>query len=204
MEQRALRPRLHPAVVRVTHWINAVAVIAMILSGWQIYNASPLFGFRFPAALTLGGWLGGALAIHFAAMWLLAGNFLVYVGYGLASGRFRRVLQPPPVRSVIAELGQALRLRLAHVSGKYNAVQRLLYLGVLAAIGIVVLSGLALWKPVQFRALSLLFGGYEATRFVHFAAMSAIAGFVIVHVMMVAIVPRTLVSMIVGRRPESA
>ena len=85
---------IHPLYVRVTHWINAVAVLIMIGSGWQIYNASPLFGFTFPNSLTLGGWLAGGLLWHFAAMWLLVANGLVYLTVGLATGRFRRKLLP--------------------------------------------------------------------------------------------------------------
>lgn len=86
--------KVHPLVVRVTHWINAFAILIMVVSGWRIYNADPLFPFKFPADLTLGGWLAGALQWHFAAMWLLALNGLVYVGYGIASGHFRRKLLP--------------------------------------------------------------------------------------------------------------
>jgi thiosulfate reductase cytochrome b subunit len=202
MAQVAPNARIHPIVVRVTHWINAAAVICMILSGWQIYNASPFFGFRFPTDLTLGGWLAGALAIHFAAMWLLAANFVVFAGYGLASGRYARLLRLPRLGELIADLVKALRFRLVHKPGTYNAVQRVLYVVVLASIALVILSGLALWKPVQLRPLSLLFGGYEATRRVHFAAMAAISGFVVVHVVMVAIVPRTLVAMLAGGQAE--
>src|SRR5262245_41404313 len=85
---------IHPLWLRVTHWINAVAVIIMIASGWEIYNASPLFPFEFPKSITLGGWLAGALLWHFAAMWLLAVNGLVYLVLGIVTGRFRRKLLP--------------------------------------------------------------------------------------------------------------
>src|SRR6201990_680649 len=85
---------IQPAWVRIVHWINAVAMILMIMSGWQIYNASPLFGFSFSPSITLGGWLGGALLWHFAAMWLLMVNGLVYLALGLATGRFRKKLLP--------------------------------------------------------------------------------------------------------------
>src|SRR5687768_1315134 len=90
------RPRtvIHPAWVRITHWINALAMLVMIGSGWEIYNASPLFSFVFPKSITLGGWLAGALLWHFAAMWVLAINGLVYVVLGLLTGRFRRKLWP--------------------------------------------------------------------------------------------------------------
>src|SRR5260370_14691397 len=85
---------IQPAWVRVLHWINAVAIILMIMSGWQIYNASPLFDFTFSHSITLGGWLGGALLWHFAAMWLLMVNGLVYLALGLGTGRLRQKLPP--------------------------------------------------------------------------------------------------------------
>jgi thiosulfate reductase cytochrome b subunit len=189
---------IHPFIVRLTHWVNAVAMTCMIMSGWQIYNASPLFGFRFPAWATLGGWLGGAIAWHLAAMWLLAGNALVYVLYGLISRRFRRLLPLRP-REILRDAQDAARFRLRHSVGEYNAVQRLAYVVVLALGVLAVASGLALWKPVQLQALTDLFGGYEFTRRVHFIAMSGIAGFVVLHLALVLLVPRTLPAMITGR-----
>ena len=99
---------IHPDWVRITHWINALAMLVMIGSGWEIYNASPLFPFNFPGSITLGGWLAGALLWHFAAMWLLAINGLVYVALGLATGRFRRKLLPiRPVRGDRRRQGRA-------------------------------------------------------------------------------------------------
>src|ERR1700731_4460790 len=85
---------IQPAWVRTAHWINAVAMILMIMSGWQVYNASPLFAFKFSHSITLGGWLGGALLWHFAAMWLLVVNGLIYLALGLATGRFAKKLLP--------------------------------------------------------------------------------------------------------------
>jgi thiosulfate reductase cytochrome b subunit len=191
---------IHPRWVRVTHWINAVAMVLMIGSGWQIYNASPLFPFLFPSAITIGGWLAGALLVHFAAMWLLAINGLVYLALGLASGRFRRKLLPVTPSAVIADVRAALAGRLAHDDlSVYNSVQRLLYLGVIAAGTVVVASGLAIWKPVQLRPLTDLFGGYEAARYVHFLAMTAIVLFMLVHVVMALLVPKSLRAMIRGR-----
>src|SRR4029453_9147543 len=102
------RPVIHPVWVRVTHWINALAMVLMILSGWEIYNASPLFPFAFPRSITLGGWLAGALLWHFAAMWLLAVNGLVYLALGLATGRFRRKLVPIRPGDVVADVKAAL------------------------------------------------------------------------------------------------
>jgi thiosulfate reductase cytochrome b subunit len=194
------RPAIHPAWVRITHWINAAAVAMMIMSGWQIYNASPLFPFVFPQAITLGGWLAGALLWHFAAMWLFVVNGLVYVLLGFATGRFRRKFVPIHAGEVVADVKAALTGHLAHDDlAVYNAVQKLLYVGVILAGVIIVLSGLAIWKPVQLQALTMLFGGYDAARYVHFLAMAAIAGFVAIHVVMAFVVPKSLRAMITGR-----
>jgi len=193
------RRRVHPLIVRVTHWVNAVAMLCMILSGWKIYDASPLFApLVFPGWATLGGWLGGAIAWHLAAMWLLVANGLLYVAYGLIGGHFRRRFWPISPAAVWRDTRAALTFKLGHRLGQYNAVQRLLYIAVLLAGGLAVASGLALWKPVQLNLLSTLFGGYEITRRVHFFAMSGIVGFVAVHLALVLLVPRTLPPMITG------
>jgi thiosulfate reductase cytochrome b subunit len=196
------RPKepVHPAYVRLTHWINAVAIFAMIGSGWEIYNASPLFPFVFPKGVTLGGWLAGALLWHFAAMWLLVANGLVYVILGLATGRFRRRLLPMRPADFIRDLRAALSGRLAHDDlSVYNAVQKALYIGVILAGILIVASGLSIWKPVQLRELTALFGGYDTARFVHFFTMAAIVVFLAIHVAMVLIVPKTLRAMIRSR-----
>jgi thiosulfate reductase cytochrome b subunit len=195
------RPRpLHPAYVRIAHWINALAILAMIGSGWQIYNASPLFPFEFPRAITLGGWLAGGLLWHFAAMWLLVANGLVYVLLGLATGRFRRKWLPLRAADFMRDLRAALSVRLAHDDlTVYNAVQKALYIGVMLTGVVSIVSGLAIWKPVQLRALTVAFGGYEAARLVHFFAMAAIVAFLAVHVAMAAIVPKTLRAIVVGQ-----
>jgi thiosulfate reductase cytochrome b subunit len=190
---------IHPLAVRITHWTNAAAITVMIGSGWQIYNASPLFPFVFPAKLTLGGWLGGALAWHFAAMWLLAGNFAIYLGYGLVSGHIRRRLLPLRLREIRRDATLALRFRLPHDGSQYNAVQRLLYVLAGVAIALAIVSGLAIWKPVQCYPLAFALGGYEIARRVHFLAMAGIVGFIVVHLALVAIVPRTLRPMVTGR-----
>jgi thiosulfate reductase cytochrome b subunit len=191
---------IHPLWVRVTHWINAIAIVLMIMSGWQIYNASPLFPFSFSTSITIGGWLGGALQWHFAAMWLFAINGLVYVALGIVTGRFRRKLFPIRPSELLATIRDALRLRLSHDDlSVYNAVQRLLYLGVIAAAFVVALSGLSIWKPVQLQSLTALFGGYEAARYVHFFAMAAIVGFLAVHVVLALLVPKSLRAIIAGR-----
>lgn len=175
-------------------------MIVMVMSGWQIYNASPLFSFEFPMSMTLGGWLAGALLWHFAAMWVLAINGLVYVTLGIVTGRFRRKFLPIRLSDLFADLKAALTFRLSHDDlSIYNAIQRLLYVGVILAGVVIVLSGLSIWKPVQLQELTALFGGYDAARFVHFFAMAAIVGFLVVHVVLAIIVPRSLRSMITGR-----
>lgn len=194
------RAVIHPVWVRVTHWINVVAMIVMIGSGWEIYNASPLFPFVFPRGITLGGWLAGALLWHFAAMWLLAVNGLVYLVLGVLTGRFRRKLVPIRPGDVLSDARAALTGKLNHDDlSVYNAVQKLLYLGVILAGIVIVLSGLAIWKPVQLQELTALFGGYDAARYVHFFAMATIVGFLIVHVIMALVVPKSLRAMITGR-----
>jgi thiosulfate reductase cytochrome b subunit len=192
--------KIHPIVVRITHWINAFAILIMVASGWRIYNADPLFAFKFPRDLTLGGWLAGALQWHFAAMWLLAFNGVVYLAYGTFSGHLWRKMIPLTPSAVLHDVGNALRGRLAHDDlTVYNAAQRAAYLGVILIITLLVLSGLVLWKPVQFHTLGMLMGDYEGARLLHFFAMAALVFFVLVHVAMVALVPRTLPSMFTGR-----
>ena len=194
------RAVIHPVWVRVTHWINVVAMIVMIASGWEIYNASPLFPFRFPRAITLGGWLAGALLWHFAAMWLLAVNGLIYLVLGILTGRFQRKLVPIRPGDVLSDAKAALTGKLNHDDlSVYNAVQKLLYLGVILAGIVIVLSGLAIWKPVQLQELTAVFGGYDAARYVHFFAMATIVGFLVVHVVMALLVPKSLRAMITGR-----
>jgi thiosulfate reductase cytochrome b subunit len=194
-------PIIHPCWVRVTHWINALAMFMMIGSGWQIYDASPLFRFiYFPTHLALGQWLAGALLWHFAAMWLLVINGIVYVTLGIATGRFRRKLLPIRQRDVVNDFLAALRGKLAHDDlSVYNAVQRLLYIGVIFAGVVIVLSGLSIWKPVQLKYLTAFFGGYDIARYVHFFAMASIVGFLTVHVALAVIVPKSLRAMIYGR-----
>ncbi|MFP3584787.1 cytochrome b/b6 domain-containing protein [Paraburkholderia sp. SIMBA_055] len=192
---------IHPLWVRVTHWLNALAAIVMMLSGWRIYDASPVFAwFRFPTEITLGGWLGGALQWHFAAMWLLVFNGLIYLAMNLASGRFVRKFFPISPRAVWRDFIAALTGKLSHADLRvYNAVQRLAYLFVVVDLIVLVLSGLAIWKSVQFPLLRELMGGYDNARIVHFCAMALMAAFIVVHLAMVALVPRSLLAMLRGR-----
>lgn len=190
----------HPVWLRVTHWVDALAVAMMIASGWRIYNASPLFDFEFPAAITMGGWLAGALQWHFAAMWLLAVNGTLYLVVNIASGRLFRQFFPVSPRGVLHDVLSALRGRLAHDDPRhYNQVQRAAYLFVMLDLVVLVLSGLVLWKSVQFGVLRELMGGYEAARRVHFFAMALLVAFIGLHLIMVALVPRSLRAMILGR-----
>jgi len=192
--------KVHPLIIRVTHWINAFGILIMVASGWRIYNASPLFPFRIPNELTLGGWLAGALQWHFAALWLLVLNGIVYVTYGIVSGHFRRKLLPLTPRAVLHDVLQALRGKLAHDDlAMYNAAQRAAYLAIIVCLAVLVLSGLAIWKPVQLQELAWLMGGYEGARIVHFVAMALTVIIVLIHIVMVILVPRTFPTIITGR-----
>ncbi len=191
---------IHPLWLRITHWVNAVAVILLIASGWRIYNATRFLDFAIPSGITLGGWLGGALQWHFAAMWLLLANGVLYLLINLLSGRLRNQFFPVSPRQLLSDLGAALKGRLAHADGnRYNSLQRLAYLFVIVDSVVLVLSGLVLWKSVQFALLRELFFGYEGARLIHFFAMAGLCGFIVVHVVMVALVPRTLLAMLRGR-----
>ena len=193
------RETIHPRWLRTTHWINALSVVILTMSGWQIYNAAPFFDLYFPKAITLGGWLGGALQWHFAAMWLLAANGLIYLACNVASGRLRSQFFPLSVKAVLTDFMAALRGRLSHTDPRhYNAVQRAAYLFVIADVLLLVISGLVLWKSVQFPLLRELLGGYETARRIHFLGMSALVAFFLVHIAMVALVPRTLLAMVRG------
>src|SRR5271169_4058937 len=191
---------IQPAWVRAMHWTNAFAMVLMIMSGWQIYNASPLFDFRFSHSITLGDWLDGALLWHFAAMWLLMVNGLIYLITGFATGRFAKKLLPITPAGVISDVKAALAFRLAHDDlTRYNSVQKLLYAGIILVGIVIVLSGLSIWKPVQLYWLSALFGGYDIARYVHFICMSLIVAFIVVHVALAVLVPKSLRAMIIGR-----
>ncbi|WMD22470.1 cytochrome b/b6 domain-containing protein [Achromobacter seleniivolatilans] len=192
--------KIHPGWLRIMHWVNALAVLIMVTSGWRVYNASPIFDFAFPNNLTLGGWLGGALQWHFAGMWLLFANGLLYLALNIATGRLWRKFLPVSPRGVASDLGAALRGKLSHADLRhYNQVQRVAYLFVMADIVVLVLSGLVLWKSVQFDLLRELLGGYEFARRIHFVAMALLVAFVAVHLVMVALVPRSLIAMIRGK-----
>ncbi len=190
---------VHPLPVRITHWINVAAILVMVTSGWRIYDASPIFAFRFPPDITLGGWLAGALQWHFAAMWLLVINGLIYVGYGIFAGHYRHNLLPLSLNSLLRSFADAMQGRLSHGVGEYNPVQRMAYLGVIVLLILTVLSGLVIWKPTQFQALGALMGDYPGARLLHFLCMAALVLFAVIHVVMVMLVPRTFIPMWTGR-----
>ncbi|MBK5543522.1 MULTISPECIES: cytochrome b/b6 domain-containing protein [Pseudomonas] len=191
----------HPAWLRLAHWLNALAVLVMVTSGWRIYNASPLYNFNFPSSITLGGWLGGALQWHFAAMWMLVVVSLLYLLFNLFSGRLSRRFFPVSPKGFFHDLRSALHGRLRHDDiSHYNHVQRVAYLFVMLDIAVLVISGLVLWKSVQFPLLRELLGGYDSARHVHFIAMSLLVAFIAVHLVMVALVPKTLWAMIAGHK----
>src|SRR5271163_2613487 len=191
--------RLHPLPLRIMHWINAVAIFIMIGSGWKIYNDDAIFPFHFPDSIVIGKWAQYGLQWHFFGMWIFVLNGLAYLAYGIATGRFRRKLFPISVREILATVGDALRFRLGHDDlTHYNAVQKILYLGIMAIGILIVISGLALWKPVQFSGLAALFGSFQTIRLVHFLCMAAVVGFLAVHIALALLVPRSLAAMITG------
>lgn len=191
---------LHPWPLRVMHWINALAMVLLIGSGWKIYNDEVLFGWlHFPDWMTIGGEAQGALQWHFFAMWILMLNGLAYLAYGFATGRFRAKFLPIRIAEFVGDVRDALALRLSHTDiTRYNAVQKLLYTGIILVIVVQVLSGWAIWKPVQLSELVPLFGGFQGARLVHFLGMAAIVGFLVIHVALALIVPRTIGAMITG------
>jgi thiosulfate reductase cytochrome b subunit len=211
--------QLHPLSRRVMHWINAAAIVLMIASGWRIYDSNPFpelpIHIGFPLSWTLGGYfpideaannddgLAVALLWHFAAMWVLLVNFIAYLTVGFLSGHFRRDFLPLSVGAFTRDFFAALRGRLSHRLGEYNAVQKVFYWGVLAAIVVTILSGLSIWKPVQLQWLTALFGGYQSARVVHFFGMAVIVAFLAVHLALTALVPRTLVAMVLGHAADA-
>jgi len=191
---------LHPLPLRTMHWINAAAVFIMIGSGWKIYNDDAIFGFlHFPDSIVIGKWAQYGLQWHFFGMWIFVLNGLCYLTYGLATGRFRKKLFPVSVREVLVTIGDALRFRLRHDDlTQYNAVQKLLYLGVILVGVLIAISGLCLWKPVQFSEVAGLFGSFQIIRLVHFLCTAAIVAFILIHVTLALLVPQSLVAMLTG------
>ena len=192
--------RLHPWPVRIMHWVNAAVMLVMITSGWGIYDDDVIIrGLHFNQWFRLGAWAAPSLQWHFAGMWLLAANGLCYLAYGVVTGRLRERLLPIRPRDVLRTLRDTLRFHISHDDlTMYNAVQKLLYVIVILAGISQVVTGLAIWKPVQFSSLVLLLGGFQPARVIHFAGMSVIVGFLVVHVALSLLVPRTLWAMLTG------
>jgi thiosulfate reductase cytochrome b subunit len=192
--------RLHPLPLRLMHWVNAIAMLVMITSGWGIYNDSVIIGgLHFGQFFRLGDWAAESLLWHFAGMWFLAINGLCYLIYGIATGRFREKLLPIKPADVIQTVRETLRFQIAHEDiTHYNAVQKLLYIVVIIAGVAQVVTGLAIWKPIQFQGLVALLGGFQSVRLLHFLGMAVIVGFLAVHVALALLVPRTLWAMIAG------
>ncbi|MDR3531621.1 MAG: cytochrome b/b6 domain-containing protein [Rhodopila sp.] len=211
MSTPELEVQTHPIATRITHWLMALSILILIGSGWRIYNASPIFNFTFPEEITLGGDVEAALALHndpgvasaiawhFAAMWLLLVSYLGFMLWNLFSGHFRRDFLPVGPVSFWRDFYAAARFKLDHRLGEYNAVQRVAYWGVLFAVAMMLLSGITIWKPVQTYPLETLFGGFQGARIVHFLFMSAIVLFIVIHVALVILVPKTFVAMTRGR-----
>jgi thiosulfate reductase cytochrome b subunit len=206
------RKTVHSPFVRVTHWLNAFAIIVMIGSGWRIYNNVPIFSWLiFPEWATLGGdpeityklnkdvGFSNALLWHFAAMWLFFINGAAALIYGLWSGRLQAKWLPLTVTELSRDIRQALSFKLAHDDiAVYNTVQKLLYIGVVAAALLMLISGLAIWKPVQFQTLTWMFYGFQGARLAHFIGMAAIALFLLVHVVLAILFPKTIVAITRG------
>ena len=182
------------------HWTNAVAMITMIWSGWGIYDDSVIFNFiYFPRKITLGAYANNCLLWHFAGMWLLMANGLAYLAYGFTTGRFRQRLLPLRPAEVVRTLRETLHFKLAHDDlATYNAVQKLLYILVILAGVMQVVTGLTLWKPVQLSSVVALLGGFQAVRLLHFGGMAFVVSFLAIHVALAVIVPRTLWFMLTG------
>ncbi len=197
---RARTRRLHPWPLRVMHWTNALAMFAMILSGCGIYNYAPIVGtLQFPSLFKLGGWSAKMLQWHFAAMWLLTLNGLAYLAYGVVTGRFRSRLLPIRAAEFARTMRDSVRLdRLHDDLTTYNAVQKSFYIAVIVVGASQVVTGLAIWKPVQLSELTDLLGGFQGARTLHFLGMAFILAFVGVHVLLSLAVPATLKAMVTG------
>jgi thiosulfate reductase cytochrome b subunit len=193
-------PRLHPLPVRLMHWTNALAMIIMIMSGWGIYDDYVIIpGLHFSEAFRLGSWAAPSLLWHFAGMWLLAANGLAYLVYGTLTGRLRERMLPIRLGELTQTVRDTLHLKIEHDDlTVYNAVQKLLYIVVIVAGIAQVITGLLIWKPVQFSSAVALLGGFQAVRIEHFIGMSVIVGFLLVHVALSLLVPRTLWAMLSG------
>jgi len=211
--------RRHHVIVRITHWVNAIALLVMIGSGLRIFNAYPAFarrgetfccypfeGHKIPEWLTFGGWLAGARNWHFAMMWVLVINGLVYLGFVYLHGEWRDLV---PRRGIVRDAIEMVKFYVAarrdHPrQGKHNALQRLTYFSLPLIAIASVLSGLAIWKPVQLAPLTWLLGGFVWARYWYFLAMTTLVVVSFMHVFMVfAVDPYSLRAMVTGRYDEA-
>jgi Ni/Fe-hydrogenase b-type cytochrome subunit len=210
-----VKTKRHHAVVRITHWINVIALTVMIGSGLRIFNAYPAFARRgetfccypfehrpIPAILTFGGWLGGARNWHFAMMWVLVLNGLVYLAFIYLHGEWRDLV---PRRGVARDSLEMIRFYIGRRKdhprqGKHNALQRGAYFAMPLIGAAAVITGIAIWKPVELGWLTNALGGYVWARYWHFWAMLLLVVLTVVHVFMVFTVdPYSIPSMITGK-----
>jgi thiosulfate reductase cytochrome b subunit len=203
----------HHGIVRLAHWLNAIVLVGMIASGLQIYGAFSHFGPRgepypnpfdgqsLPAWSRLGGWLAGGLNWHFALAWPFVLTGLVYLGFLAWTGEWRALLfRPRDVGPAIQMQLYYLRLRRTHPpQGKHNALQKGAYTFIVVLGALSVLTGFAIYKPVQLAWLTALFGGYELARYWHFWTVWIFVAFTLLHVALVFLVdPASLRAMITG------
>ncbi len=184
--------------LRICHIVHAFSAIMLMSSGWAIYNADPLYDFLFPKHISLGLYLTEALRWHFLLAWILLLTSVIY-----SVSRLVLNLGGPSIRhfslmSILDTLYNAMRFSLFYRRGEYNPLQRLMYTGIFILSLMLVFSGVALWKPVQFNLLIDMFFGYEVVRHIHFWLMIVLFCFLIVHVCMILIHPSTLMNMIFG------
>lgn len=210
--------RPQPLLIRITHWINIPVLAVMAMSGLQILYAYPYFGpqgerwewvplqgWVTPDWMRAGGWLAGARHLHFLFAWIFVINAMVYIAYLIASREYRRRLFWPPrdTRPMFQQLAYYLRLRKeAPATNLYNGLQRQAYTVALVLGLLEVLSGFAIWKPVQLSWLAAMFGGYDGARVVHFLALIALMLFVVMHVVMVLLHPKSIVEMVTGGKKQ--
>jgi len=191
---------IHSLFLRVVHSLNAVTVLGLIASGWAIYNASPFYSITFPVSVTLGGYLTEALRWHFTFIWIFLITSTLFIGLRVFHGSSNHgpTLIPISHKAIQSDLKNFFTLKLEHPLGEYNHIQRFLYVFVFLGFVLLILSGLGLWKPVQFQLFNDLVGGYEMMRRVHFWSMASISAFVIIHLTMVMLAPKTLLSIFFG------
>ncbi|MBI1815420.1 MAG: cytochrome b/b6 domain-containing protein [Deltaproteobacteria bacterium] len=210
------RGRLQPLLIRFAHWANVPLLIFMAGSGLQIFKAYPALGPRGelyewypfqevppPAWVRFGGWLGSARHWHFALAWLLVGNAVIYLLYVCTRGEWRRraFLPQRDTWNALRMIGYYLRLRAEPPAVDfYNGLQRLAYSSAIGLGLVEVLSGLAIYKPVQLHWLAALFGGYDGARAVHLMGLVLLVLFTAAHLVMVALHPRAILDMLTGGR----